>query len=189
MTYEPYLGPYSGDSGGGAGGGFEQYPTDIQVPSWQPPPPSVINAVRVMYAGAAVSVISVIAGLVASGSAKSGIRAAHPDLTASQVSAYAEFDLVSVLIVGLVGVGMWIWLARMCRDGRRVVRVVGTVLFGVDTLLQGLGFTQPVTLAARIPGLLVWLVGLVAVVLLWRRDAADYFNAEFNGEPSEGQPW
>jgi hypothetical protein len=186
MTYEPYPGPYIGGNGGGAGGGYEQYPTDIQVPSWQPPPPSVINAVRVMYVGAAVSVISVITGLLAYGSVKSGIRAAHPDLTAGQVSASAEFNLVAVLIAGLIGVGLWIWLARMCRDGRRVVRVVGSVLFGVDTLLQVLGFTQPITVAARIPGLLVWLVGLVAVVLLWRRDAADYFNA---GEPAEEQPW
>jgi hypothetical protein len=181
MTYEPYPGPYRG-GGNGAGGGFEQYPTDIRAPSWQAPPPSVTGAVRVMYAGAAASVISVIAGLLASGSVKSQIRAARPDLTAAQVSAYAEFDLVSVLIIGLIGIGLWIWLARMCRDGRRVVRVAGTILFGVDTLLQAFGFREPITFAARIPGLLVWLIGLVAVVLLWRRDAADYFNAE---EPEE----
>jgi hypothetical protein len=184
MTYEPYPGPLRGSSG--AGGGYEQYPTEIQSGQWQlplAPPPSVVNAVRVMYAGAAVSVISVIAGVLTSG--KSEIHAARPDLTPAQVSAYAEFDLVSVIIVGLVGVGLWIWLARMCRDGRGVVRVAGTVLFGVDTVLQVIGFTQPAAFAARIPGLLVWLVGLAAVLLLWRRDATDYFS----GQVPEEQPW
>jgi len=187
MTYEPYPGPYRGSSG--TGGGYEQYPADLQSPtSWQlppVPPPSVVNAVRAMYVGAAVSVISVIAGLLASGSVKSEFQAAHPDQTAAQASAYAEFNLVSVLIVGLVGIALWIWLARLCRDGRRVVRLIGTVLFGLDTLLQGVGFTEPTTFAARIPGLLVWLVGLVAVVLLWRRDATDYFN----GAPPEEETW
>jgi hypothetical protein len=188
MTYDPYPGPYRGGSSRGAGGGYEQHPTSVQPQPWElpsGPPASVANAIKVMYAGAAVSVISVITGLVVAGSEKSAIQAAHPDMSAAQVSAYAEFDLVSVLIVGLIGVGLWIWLARMCRDGRGVVRVVGTVLFGVDTLLQVLGFTQPITFAARIPGLLVWLIGLAAVVLLWRPDAADYFNAE---EPEE-QAW
>jgi hypothetical protein len=184
MTYEPYPGPYRGGRNGGADDGYQQYLADIQVPQWQrpPAPASVVNAVKVMYVGAAVSVISVIAGLATSGAIKSEIHASRPDLTTAQVSAYAEFNLVSVIIVGLIGVGLWIWLARMCRDGRRVVRVVGSVLFGVDTLLQVLGFTQPITFAARIPGLLVWLVGLATVALLWRRDATDFFNGAVPSE-------
>jgi hypothetical protein len=168
--------------------GTQQHPADTQDPQWQlpPAPASVVNAVKVMYAGAAVSVISVIVGLATSGAVKSEIHASRPDLTAAQVSAYAEFNLVSVIIVGLVGVGMWIWLARMCRDGRRVVRVFAATLLGVDTLLQIFGFTQPITFAARIPGLVVWLVGLAAVALLWRRDATDFFNAAV---PFEEEPW
>jgi hypothetical protein len=178
MAYEPYH--------GGGSSGYQEYPEHLRQPRRQPPPMpgSVASAVRAMYAGAGVSAISVIIGLAVSGSASSEIRRAHPNLTPSQVSAYAHLNLVSVIVVGLIGIGLWIWLARKCQQGMNWARVTGTVLFGIDTVLQVFGFTQPITFVARIPGLVIWLVGLAAVALLWRPDAASFFRG-----PAPGERW
>lgn len=177
MTYDPYP-----DSGGN---GYREYPDDIRVPPLPLPrePASVTSAVRAMYAGAAVSVISVIIGLATSGSVSSQIRRARPDLTSSQVSAYAHFNLVSLIVLGLLGIGLWVWLARNCKQGLNWARVTGTVLFAIDTVLQVFGFTQPISLVARIPGLVIWLIGLTAVILLWRKDSTEFFRGQAPDSP------
>jgi hypothetical protein len=169
MSYEPFPGggyqPYSGGPDGG-------------LPERQEPPPSVLNAVRLMWAGAGISLISVIIGLVTVGSLKTAIEQANPNLSSSQVSAVATASVAAVVIVGLLGVGLWIWLAQMCKVGKNWARVTGTVLFGLDTLLQVISLTRSAALAGRIPGLIVWLIGLGAVILLWRRESGDYFKGQ-----------
>ena len=77
-----------------------------------------------------------------------------------------------------MGVGLWIWLAQRCKAGKNWARVTGTVLFGIDTLFQLISFTRSAALAGRIPGLIVWLVGLGAVILLWQRPSSDYFKGQ-----------
>ncbi|HEX4834442.1 MAG TPA: hypothetical protein VH478_25500 [Trebonia sp.] len=175
MTYDPYH---------GRGNGYREYPQDVRMPEWPEPsvPPSVVSAVRGMYLGAAVSVISVIIGLATSGSVSPQIRHARPDLTPSQVSAYAQLNLVSVIVLGLLGIGLWIWLALTIGRGRNWARVTGTALFAVDTLLQAVAFHQPIPFTARIPGLVIWLIGLVVVTLLWRAGAREFFGRRVPGE-------
>jgi hypothetical protein len=169
MSYEPY-----------PGGGYQPYSggTDGGLPERREPPPSVLNAVKLMWAGAGISLISVIIGLVTIGSLKSAIEQANPSLSSSQVSAVATASVAAVVIVGLLGVGLWIWLAQMSKAGKNWARVTGTVLFGIDTLFQLISFTRSAALAGRIPGLIVWLVGLGAVILLWRRPSSDYFKGQ-----------
>jgi hypothetical protein len=94
------------------------------------------------------------------------------------VSAVATASVAAVVIVGLLGVGLWIWLAQMCKVGKNWARVTGTVLFGIDTLLQVISLTRSAPLAGRVPGLIVWLIGLGAVILLWRRQSSDYFQGQ-----------
>jgi hypothetical protein len=169
MSYEPY-----------PGGGYQPYPggPDGGLPERREPPPSVLNAVKLMWAGAGISLISVIIGLATIGSLKTAIEQANPDLSSSQVSAVATASVAAVVIVGLLGVGLWIWLAQMSKAGKNWARVTGTVLFGIDTLFQLISFTRSAALAGRIPGLIVWLVGLGAVILLWQRQSSDYFKGQ-----------
>ena len=146
-------------------------------PQQRPPaPPSVLNAVRLMYAGAAVSLISIIIGLTTIGSVKTAIRKADPTWTQSQINNAANFTIALVVVVGLIGVGLWIWMAQMSKAGRNWARVTGTVFFGIDTLLQFLSFARSSSVAARIPGLIIWLIGLGAVILLWQRASSAFFK-------------
>ena len=156
-----------------------------------PVPASVRNAVRLMYLGAAVSLITVIVDLATESITKSamlsalktGARQSGIALpTGSQFNSgfYATLALVSVL--GLIGVGLWIFVARGSGNGRDWARVTGSVLFGLDTLAlligpPDLGIRGPEATVTRIFVGVVWLIGLTAVVFLWRKDSSAFFKA------------
>jgi hypothetical protein len=169
MSYEPY-----------PGGGYQPFPggPDAGLPQRPETPTSVLNSVKLMYAGAGLSLISVIIGLVTIGSLKTAIEQANPSLSSSQVSAVATASVAAVVVAGLLGVGLWIWIAQMCKAGKNWARITGTVLFGVDTLFLLISFTRSAAIAGRIPGLLIWLVGLGTVILLWQRQSTDYFKGQ-----------
>ncbi|HEX2823041.1 MAG TPA: hypothetical protein VHO07_23185 [Streptosporangiaceae bacterium] len=88
---------------------YQPYPGSTDIPETQrpPAPPSVLNAVKVMYVGAATSII-------------------------------------------------------------------GIALATVDTLG---GLSAPIAGLVKIWAILVWLVGLAAVVFLWRRSSTAFFKS------------
>jgi len=160
---------------------YQPYPGGAQVPesSDRPPaPPSVLRAVQVMYVGAAASLIGIIIDMTTLSSTKSEIIRRNPNLTATQV-ANAEHVAIGLFIVsGLLGAGLWVWVAQMSKAGRNWARIVGTVLFAIDTISVFAGAaTVPGGGATRIYSILVWLIGLAAVILLWQRASSDYFRS------------
>ncbi len=156
----------------------QRYPSSGQsVELERPPaPPPVLTAVKLMYAGAAISTVSLILTLVDIGGLKSAIEKAKPSWTASQVNSYDRFVVSLAIVSGLIGIALWLWLAWANRNGKNWARILGTVLFGLATLdLVGV-FSQPKTLLGLIFPVLTWLVGLGAVWLLWRPDSTAFFK-------------
>ena len=68
-------------------------------------------------------------------------------------------------------------MAMANKRGANWARIVATVFFAVDTLSLLAGFARPGALLSRLVGLLVWLIGLGAILLLWRRQSSEYFSA------------
>src|ERR1700729_4364832 len=115
---------------------YQPYPTSAQPsqpPQRQEPPQSVQIAVKCMYAGAALSLISLIVGLTTVGSIKSAIEKAYPKDTSSQIHKIEVADVVIVVIIALIGIGLWIWMARANQAGHSYARIVGTVFFAINT--------------------------------------------------------
>jgi hypothetical protein len=159
---------------------YQPYPGGAKVPepSDRPPAPqSVVRAVQFMYAGAAASLIGIVVNMTTLSSTKSEIIRRNPSLTATQV-ANAEHVAIGLFIVsGLLGAGLWVWIAQMCKAGRNWARIVGTVLFAIDTISVFLGAAAaPGGSATRIYSIPIWLIGLGAVILLWQRASSDYFR-------------
>ena len=143
-----------------------------------PAPPSVAKAVKLMYAGAAVSTISLIISLADISGTKSAIRKARPNLTAAQVSSLNTFIISLAVVSGLIGVGLWLWMARANNQGRNWARILSTILFCLATLdLVGV-FSEPKTALGLIFPVLTWLVGLGAVFLLWRPESSAFFKPQ-----------
>ena len=159
---------------------YQPYPSSGKPvePERPPAPPSVLNAVKLMYVGAAVSTVSLIISLIDISGTKDAIRKARPSLTAAQVNQLNTFIISLAIVSGLLGIGLWLWMARANNQGKNWARILSTVLFGLATLdLFGV-FSQPKTLLGLVFPVLTWLVGLGAVWLLWRPDSTAFFKPQ-----------
>jgi len=158
----------------------QPYPSSAKPvePERPPAPPSVLNAVKLMYAGAAVSTVSLIVSLVDISGTKAAIRKARPSLTAAQVNQLNTFIISLAIISGVIGIALWLWMARANGQGRNWARILSTVLFGLATLdLFGV-VSQPKTLLSLVFPLLTWLIGAGAVFLLWRGESTAFFHPQ-----------
>lgn len=157
---------------------YQPYPTS-GVPQEQQPsmqaPDSVRNAVKLMYVGAGLSAVVVIITLVTIGSLKSAILAHDPNFTTSQVHAAEGIGIGSAIVFGLIAVGLWLWMAWANGRGRRWARIVATVFFAINTLDLIASFARIHAVGAVIVGVLVWLAGLGAIVLLFNKQSAPFF--------------
>jgi len=158
---------------------YQPYPTSGQTPEPQQrptAPSSVQTAVKLMYAGAALSLIELVVSLVTISSLKSAILKKFPHYTSAQVHSAEVAIVVGVVIEAVIAIGLWLWMARASAAGRNYARITGTVLFVVYTLFLLLDLRRPSVGIGLIFSLLVWLAGLGAVIMLWRRESSEFFT-------------
>lgn len=168
---------------------FSEPTAGTQVASGRGRPAPVRIAVRLMYLGAAASLIGVIVDVATLGATRSilvaglraGTRKSGLSAPAGSLSSGATATLVTAFVLGLIGVGLWVLVARASWRGRDWARATGSVLFGLGTLAlligpPDVGIRGPETAAARIFAGIVWLIGLAAVVFLWQNDSSRFFK-------------
>lgn len=131
-----------------------------------------------MYIGAAISLVGVILNVVTAGSLKTRIHNASPSLSSSQVTRLVDLEFAFIVILGLIGVGLWIWMAFMTKAGKNWARITGTVFFGIFTILLLVSVGGAAGGLGLIPDLILWLVGLGTVILLWRKDSSAFFRQQ-----------
>jgi Protein kinase domain len=128
-----------------------------------------LAAARLMYAGAALTLLNAIVALAVIGQIKTSIIARHPLMSDSTVLLATRGTVAAVIVESVVSIATWLWLASAARRGRRWVRTVGSVLFGIDTLVLLGTIKNPGLQATKGIGIVIWLIGLLAVIALWRR--------------------
>jgi hypothetical protein len=158
---------------------YQSYPTSgqSQEPQARPPAPnSVQTAVKLMYAGAALSFIELVVGVATIGSVRRAIQKTYPHYTSTQIHRLEVADIVIAVIVGVIAIGLWLWMARASATGHNYARITGSVFFGLNTLFLLVGLARPHIGVGLVFSLLVWLAGLGAVIMLWRRESGAYFS-------------
>jgi hypothetical protein len=164
---------------------YQSYPSGGQPaePSRPAAPAPVRTAVKLMYAGAALSAVPLIIALAHAGDINAyHLRWNGHSLTAAQISQWRPLIIAVAVVSGLVVPAAWLWMARASSRGRDWARILSTVLFGVATLqLPGaLGAPTPVMFGAWVFGstltVLTWLAGLAVVWLLWRPASSAFFK-------------
>jgi sorbitol-specific phosphotransferase system component IIBC len=145
------------------------------------PPPPLVTAVRLMYVGAALSAIFLIIGLTQGDSLRDQIADNQPELSANELDAAVAVGTAVAVIIGLISVGLWIWMAVMNGKGRSWARVVATVLGGLNIVFTLIGLTQNTGI-----GTIVNMVSIVlAAAILWllyRPESSAYYAA-MSGSP------
>ena len=153
---------------------YQPYPGETQLPAI---PQSVTRAVQLMYAGAVASLIGIVIALTTLSSIKSQIISRNPSLTTTQVN-NAEHVAIGILIAsGLIGAALWRWMAQSCKAGKNWARITSTVLFAIQTINVVAGAAAVASGgASRIYSILIWLIGLGAIIFLWQRSSTEYFQ-------------
>lgn len=139
-------------------------------------PAAIALAQKLMYTGAAIAVLSVIASFLTLGQLRDQIRDSAPNMTPDEVDAAASATLIFGTALTLIYVGLWLWMAWANGRGKKWARITGTVFFGLSTfgLLYFLAFGLGV---AKIMEAISYLVGAATVYLLWAgKGSKEYFE-------------
>ncbi len=146
------------------------------------PPPSITTAVLLMRIGAAVSALSIIVGLLTLDSLKDEIRAdlrADGSFTQSDLDAAFGVAVAFIIVVGLIGVALWLWMASANGKGKSWARILATI-FGVINVV-GFLFSLTAgteTAASLVLGAVSFGVGVAALVFMYRSDATAFYQAQ-----------
>lgn len=154
----------------------------------EPEPPATLQwAVRLMLAGAAVSTVFLVFAIIVTSNVKSALLEWNASLpkgkqyTVSQISNAADSYIVTTIIIGLVAIALWLWMARMNHRGRNWARITATVFFALWTYYtyDSIGSTRgsATFVAATVLVLVIWLIGLASLFFLWRPASTLYFRS------------
>ena len=155
-----------------------------QSPSAVPKPLDM--AVKLMYLGAALTLIGLVYSAFNTGRVRDAIvksndkKTGSAHLSASAVDTAAHILVIVSIVIGVVTMLIWIAMAILNRQGRNWARIVATVLFG----LSAVSFLYTVIAVASQGGgslsvvvsVLNFLIGLAAVVLMWRKESSAYYH-------------
>jgi len=138
-----------------------------------------------MWAGAALSALSLVVTLATLGSLKDQIREqlAEQDtkVTEDAVNASYTAGIAFAVILGILGILLWLLMAWKNGQGRSWARIVATILAGLNVLLTlgglaigGATGTSSGAISTLI-SILTLVVSVAVVVLLWRKESGEYY--------------
>jgi hypothetical protein len=135
-----------------------------------------------MYAGAALSLLSVIASFFMLDTIKEAIeesmREADANVSQSTIDAAYSIGLASTVVVGIISVGLWLWMAWKNGQGRSWARIVATIFGGLNVLTTLVGFTQPgMTAVTAIISVANLVLAVIILILLWRKESSSYYDS------------
>jgi hypothetical protein len=179
-TDRPYGSPQGGDGGaygqqppGAYGGGYRQPP---QPPTEQPR--TIRIAVALMFVGAALSFFGLIASFSQTEEMEEMIAEEFPSLTEDEVDTAVSQGQAQGVVGGLVGVGLWIWMAIANGQGKNWARITGTVFGGIHivTVLIFMAVFPMPSLTTALSLASITLAGII-VILMFLRESSDYYDA------------
>ncbi len=145
-----------------------------------PRPPAIATAVKLMYAGAVLSLIGLIVTLLSLSSLKVELRheiaKSNPDFTTQDLDSLYQVTVGVAVFFGLVGTALWLWMAWKNGQGRGWARVVATVLGGLNLLSSILTIAAGASLTiSEILTVINLILAIVILFLLWRRDSSAFY--------------
>jgi hypothetical protein len=152
------------------GGEMPPEPKGPARPGRPAPPRTVKTAVVLMYAGAAVTAVTLVVTVLTIHSIESTM-----ETKANYTPQQAHQLVIAAIVEALITLGLWLLMAWANRSGQPWGRIVATVLFVANTIGLLLAFLRGADVVNLLFAVVVWLIGLGAIVLLWRKESSQYF--------------
>jgi hypothetical protein len=141
-------------------------------------PEPIALAVKLMYAGAALSAIGALLTLLQRSAIEDSILDADSSLTESELDSAVAVAMAFGVVIGLIGAGIWLWMASANGQGKRWARTVATVLGGLNVLftLLGLAGMNSSTGPSNVIGVVSAVLAAVILYLLWRPESTRFYD-------------
>lgn len=148
-------------------------------------PGSLALAVKLMYVGAALSLLGMLTTFLMMDSMRDSIEQALRDsgetVTEDLVNASVAVGVGVAVFIGLIGTGLWILMAVMNSKGKQWARITATVFGVLGILFQLIGFAGAAgggsTGLSMALGVVNLLLAIAILVLLWRKENNPYYEA------------
>lgn len=159
------------------------------------PPPakpgSVALAEKLMYGGAALTLISGLLGLFTDqdavrDSVRESLEAAGQATDKASIDAALQLGTITGVIFAVIGAALWALMGWLNGKGIGWARIVATILGVLGVLVTIFGLVGSAILPGAVAtggalsmvlSVLIGIVALAVVVLLWRPDASAFFAA------------
>jgi hypothetical protein len=152
------------------------------VPDDSDIPGPVRRAVRLMLSGGAVTAVIGVFLVIATIVDKNALT----DSSGKKISS-GEFTsgVIGYLVTYLILTAIWVLMARANRAGRGWARIVASVLALISTIdaysivnsLRGGESVTVLGVVFIVGTLALWVIGVLAVAMLWRSESGAYFKA------------
>jgi len=157
-----------------------QYTMGRRRPMSAEVPQAVHSAIKLMYAGFVVTLLDAVLSMIAFGRYDNEVGVAN---AAGRIAAADNANSMSgAVAVGMIadflGLVCWIWLATACRRGNGWTRIAGTVLLGIYSFCAlFVLFGTHRDPEPQLTTVVVWALGVAAVIPLWSQQAREFFYA------------
>jgi len=161
-------------------GAVPQYTVGRRKPMSAEVPGSVHAAIRLMYTGFVVTLLAAALSMVAYGryDHQVGVYTLAGRTSAADNANSMSGAIAVGMIADYLGLVCWIWLAMACRRGHGWTRIAGAALLGIYSFCAlFVLFGTHHDLAAQFTTVLVWGIGVAALIPLWGRPAREFFYA------------
>ena len=138
-------------------------------------PPSIRTAVRLMYVGAALGLIGVLSTFFQLDAIRDRIEDSEPSLNESEVDTAVAIGVVSAVVIGLVAVGLWLWMAHANGRGQSWARVVASVLGGLSIASTLLSLATGTTTLGLVFSVITVVLAAAILFLLYRPESSRYY--------------
>ena len=155
-----------------------QYTPARRRPARTEIPSVILTATRLMYLGAAVTALYAMFGTFAAVH-DNRYSALHPFSHAGQQAHTMASDIaVTAVYGGAIGIVCWIVVATSCRRGHGWTRIAATILLALHALgVLAVLYSTHDDSTVKALTLIIWAIGLPAVILLWSGQASRFFLA------------
>ena len=182
MSQDPWQNPNAPQQGGSATPppSYPAYPGGAYgyaapAPVKPPMPNSVRIAVNLMFVGLGIGLINMVIGLTQINTVNDHLRSlGYSDTT---INSDKGVFIGSAVVGGLIGAGLWLWMALATRGGHNYARIVSTVFFGIGVLgsISNLANSW-IPVIDKISSVATLLVGLLAIIFVWKGESGPYFR-------------
>lgn len=156
--------------------GYGQMPGGSYTPPAPPVRPKTLDlAVKLMQAGGVLALLNVLSVFLFRDSIREAAEKSAQTTPNVDLDTVVAISMGFAIVFGLLGAGLWFWMAALNGKGRSWARIVATVLFGISLLSMVFSLTQPQPILARLLSVLSLLVGAGATYLMWQKESSAFY--------------